>query len=135
MAKLINISEASSIALHSLAIIANSEELVNASKIADISGFSKHHTAKVMNILVKNNYLSSIRGPKGGFKLSLPPEEITMMEILELIDGTVEKDHCFLHTDECPFEDCIFGKVTSKLTAELIEYFNNHTVKNFIKTK
>jgi len=68
MNKLINISEATSIAIHSLAIIARKEEMVNAQYLAKVTGFSKNHISKVLQILVKQSFIISTRGPKGGFK-------------------------------------------------------------------
>ena len=133
MSKLLKISEASSIAVHSLALIASNAELLNATRIAEITGFSRNHIAKVLNMLVKKNYLDSTRGPKGGFLLRVPPNEITLFEVFELVDGTIDDGHCFLHNDDCPFDNCVFGNVTTKLTNELIVYYKNNTINDFIK--
>ncbi|MCB0807369.1 MAG: Rrf2 family transcriptional regulator, partial [Bacteroidales bacterium] len=67
MSSFINISDASTIAIHSLALIANTERSLNANKIAEVTHFSRNHLAKVLHILVKHKYLDSLRGPNGGF--------------------------------------------------------------------
>ncbi|MBN1338109.1 MAG: Rrf2 family transcriptional regulator, partial [Bacteroidales bacterium] len=53
----VNISEASVIAIHSLALIAGTSKNLNANKIAGITKFSKNHLSKILSILVRHNYL------------------------------------------------------------------------------
>jgi DNA-binding IscR family transcriptional regulator len=65
MSKVVHISEAASLAVHSMALIASNEGMLNVNNIADITKSSRNHLAKVMQILVKNDYLTSTRGPKG----------------------------------------------------------------------
>jgi Rrf2 family protein len=44
---------------------------------------------KIMQNLVKARILKSKRGPKGGFKLMRPLDKITMLQIIEAIDGPI----------------------------------------------
>ena len=108
MSKLINISEATSIAIHSLALIGYEDKQLNANEIARKTAFSKNHLSKVLQMLVKQGYLRSVRGPRGGFTLSQEPKEITLLEIFEVFEGKVLNDFCYGHYENCPFEDCIF---------------------------
>ncbi|MCK9618513.1 MAG: Rrf2 family transcriptional regulator [Lentimicrobiaceae bacterium] len=87
MSKIVHVSEAASIAIHSMALIAQNTEIMNVNTIAEITHSSKTHLAKVMQQLVKNNFLESERGPKGGFILKKPANEILLLEIYELIEG------------------------------------------------
>lgn len=65
MAKIINITEAVAIALHSVILIANNKDKrVNVNYIAETTDSSKFHIAKVLQILVKDGFLGSYRGPK-----------------------------------------------------------------------
>lgn len=126
MSKIFNISEAATIAIHSMGVIARSEHLLNVQQIADITGFSKNHTAKVLQQLVKNNFLLSNRGPKGGFALKKDAGDISLMEIYRVIEGELEEggQNCKMHCDTCPFRTCIFGGLTEKFSREFIEYLN-----------
>ncbi len=135
VAKIINISEAASIAVHSMAMIANSSEMLNVNQIADRTHSSRNHLAKVMQILVKNNYLSSVRGPNGGFSLKVNPEQISLLEIYELIDGSMQSHYCGIDEDKCPFETCVFGPMLNKFSAEFLEYLKNKKLSELIKIK
>ena len=115
MSKLINISEATSIAIHSIALIGREKRQINANEISRITGFSKNHLSKVLQTLVKQGYLKSIRGPKGGFTLNFAPDKISLLEVYEVFEGKVSVDYCKEHNEKCPFENCIYGDILDDL--------------------
>jgi len=135
MSKIVNISEATSIASHSLALIAGSSDMLNAKEIASITDFSRNHLAKVLQVLVKNNYLDSTRGPKGGFYLKKSADDITLLEIHELIEGAVEINHCRKTDENCPFAECVFGDIRERISIELRDYLKNRKISNILKLK
>jgi Rrf2 family protein len=124
MSKIFNISEAATIAIHSMGVIARSQHSLNAQQIADLTGFSKNHTAKVLQQLVKYNYLQSTRGPKGGFILRKNPSETSLMDIYKAIEGDIEIDehNCKMQCERCPFQNCIFGGLNEKFSKEFRDY-------------
>lgn len=130
MSKIVHISEAASIAIHSLAIIASSPEKLNAGKIARLTGSSPNHLSKVMQLLVKNNYLRSMRGPSGGFILNIPADQITLLEVYEFIEGAIECQFCGIPDDKCPFVSCVFGVKAEVFSAEFIHYLRNTRISD-----
>jgi len=126
LSKILNISEAATIAIHSMALIARSTTLVNAQEIAKVTGFSKNHISKVLQQLAKSNMLQSTRGPKGGFILKRQPEEVTLLEIYKLFDGEIsESTGCRMQCSFCPFRNCIFGGLAEKFSREFREYLTS----------
>ncbi|MHC1775442.1 MAG: Rrf2 family transcriptional regulator [Lentimicrobium sp.] len=132
MAKVVHISEAASLAIHSMVLIAGSSEILNVNHIAEVTHSSRNHLAKVMQILVKNNYLDSVRGPKGGFTLKGDPRKVNLLEIYELIEGTLEEHHCGIESGKCPFTTCVFGALADKFSIEFIDYLKNKTLADLI---
>ncbi|TVQ17049.1 MAG: Rrf2 family transcriptional regulator [Bacteroidetes bacterium] len=123
MSKIFNISEAATIALHSMGLIARSENVINAQEIADVTGFSKNHISKILQQLVKNGYLISTRGPKGGFIVSEKSKNVSLLEIYNLIEGDLEDStHCKMQCENCPFSSCIFGGLEQKFSNEFRNY-------------
>jgi len=133
MAKVFSLSEAASIALHGVILIAQEKEGLNVIKIAERTDTSKHHVAKVMQRLVKAGYLTSQRGPSGGFVLRKKPEEINFLDVYEAIEGPIEITSCPMDKQICPFDKCIMNNVTSKMTLEFKTYLSNQTVEQYLK--
>jgi Rrf2 family protein len=132
MAKIFSMSEAASIAIHSMVLVARSENGINAVKIAEHTGFSKNHISKVAQRLVKDDLLKSVRGPSGGFTLKKPPAEITLLDIYESIEGPLEITDCPLVNEVCNFDQCLMGNVVNKMTVEFKRYLKEQTLKKYI---
>lgn len=133
MAKVFSLSEAASIALHGIILIAQEKEGLNVIKIAERTDTSKHHVAKVMQRLVKAGYLLSQRGPSGGFVLRKDPKDINFLDIYEAIEGPIEITDCPMDKQICPFDKCIMNNVTTKMTLDFKNYLINQTVEQYLK--
>ncbi len=133
MGQLIHLSEAAFLAIHCVALVAGSRESLNAATMAQRLGASRNHLAKVLQQLVKHNYLSSTRGPRGGFTMRTVPDKISLYEIYVLMEGKPEVEYCQSHASECPFSDCVFGNIREKLTGQFIEYLMHRKISDLIK--
>ncbi len=60
--------------------------------IAESCGIPPGHLLKILQQLVRAQILASERGPAGGFVLRKPAAEITLLEIVEAIEGPVNGD-------------------------------------------
>jgi Rrf2 family iron-sulfur cluster assembly transcriptional regulator len=78
---------------------------------------------KLMQKLHNAKLVKSCMGPKGGFKLSKEPSKISLLEVVEAIQGPVKLNRCLLGNGVCPQQkNC---KVRLKL-AELEDSINNY---------
>jgi len=132
MAKIVTLSEAASIALHGMILVAKSEKMINVVQIAEKMDSSKHHVAKVFQRLVKEKFIESHRGPSGGFLLKKKPEEITLLEIYEAIEGKIEISDCPIDKPICPFEKCILNNVTKDMTIQYRDYLQSQTLSMYL---
>ena len=108
----LRISEASSLAMHALGYLANLESgPITIREIAARFEMSEAHLSKVLQRLVKVDLLRSVRGPKGGFVLTRPPEDVTLLEVFEAIEGPFEPSQCLLSASICDGETCVLGKI------------------------
>ena len=133
MSKIFSLSEAGSIAIHSMVLIASSDTKLNVVKISERTGSSKHHVAKVLQRLVKDDFLSSNRGPHGGFELKKPAQDINLLDVYESIEGKVEITKCPMDNLICPFEKCILGTVVSDMTQNFKDYMTNQKLSDYLK--
>ena len=68
--------------------------------ISKIQEVPKHLSAKILQTLVKGNIVKSSRGTGGGYTLAKPADEITLLEVIECIEGPICLNYC-LKDDEC----------------------------------
>src|SRR5258705_9428843 len=62
--------------------------------IAAEAGIPSHFLAKLLQKLARDGFLKSSKGPGGGFRLSQPASEISMLRIVEAVDGAGRYDRC-----------------------------------------
>lgn len=115
-----------------MVLIAKSPENLNVLKIAEFTGSSRHHVAKVLQRLVKDNFLTSNRGPSGGFSLKRNPDEITLLQVYESIDGPITITACPVENSICPFDKCLINNVVGKLTHEIKEFFGKQKLSDYL---
>lgn len=132
MSKIISLSEAASIAIHSMVLIASANESLNVIKISERTGASRHHIAKILQRLVKEGYLNSNRGPSGGFSMKLPAGDITLLQVYEAIEGKLNEVDCPVEAPVCPFNKCLMGNIVKKMTSEFKNYMNSQTLQDFV---
>jgi len=135
MSKIVSLSEAASIAIHGIILIARSPVSLNVIQIAEDTGTSKHHVAKVMQRLVKFNFITSQRGPTGGFMLSVSPDTLSFLEIYEAIEGKIEVSKCPMDKKVCTFDTCILDNISKRMTMEFKEYLGGQMVGMYLKDK
>jgi Rrf2 family protein len=131
MSRIITLSEAGFIAIHSMVLIARSDTMLNAATIAINTGSSRHHVSKVVQRLVKGGYLHSTRGPSGGFILARPADNITLLEVYESIEGPISTPSCPIESLVCPFDKCLMSNIIHQLSTQLKQYLHNHKVSDF----
>lgn len=85
------LSRASSYALHAMVYLAarNSEALVGSPDIARLLGITENRLVRVLKSLVSARILWSLRGPGGGYRLARPAARVSVLEIIEAVDGPV----------------------------------------------
>ncbi|MCK9291472.1 MAG: Rrf2 family transcriptional regulator [Bacteroidales bacterium] len=132
MSNIVSLTEAASIALHGMIIVARADEKANVMQISDMMKSSRHHVAKIFQRLVKDGFLDSYRGPSGGFSLKRKAEEITLLEIYESIEGKIDVNRCPHERQICPFEKCILDNITQKMTSDFREFLHTHTIADYL---
>ena len=123
MTKLLNISEAASMALHTMVLLAvRQDKLLSTRDIASALNVSEAHLAKVLQRLAKAGLVRSTRGPKGGFALQKAPHEITLRDVYEAMEGPLRPTDCLLASPVCGNEDCILGTLLGRVNQQVSQY-------------
>jgi Rrf2 family transcriptional regulator, iron-sulfur cluster assembly transcription factor len=112
------------IALHSA-----QDKNVELSEIAETQNIPKHFLSKILQLLVKNKLLISMRGPNGGFRLSRSPDKICLLHIVEAIDGLDIFKQCGIGFRECDEKNaCPIHEEYKKSRETVFNLFKNKTL-------
>ena len=102
---------------------------VSLKDIAERQQISKKYLEIIVKVLVDKNLLSAIKGKNGGYKLSRLPEDYTIGEILELMEGNLAPVAC-LQKDSMPCK-----RASSCKTLPMWSEFNNMVHDYFYNKK
>lgn len=134
MSGLLKISDASVLALHAMIYIAlKQDEVSTNAEIAEFLSASENHLSKVLQRLTKAGLVKSVRGPHGGFVLGREPEKVSLREIYELFEGTMDSGNCLLQTRVCG-NNCVFGDLLSRMNHMVIDYMSKTTLTDAANT-
>lgn len=133
MAGLLNISEMGALALHvsvelTLLREADPEVRLTVQEIADKLHASVHTLQKVTRRLVAIGLLEGTRGANGGLRLQADPGEVTMLQIIEGIEGPLCSNGCMFAKRVCPEGACRFSGLTGDLERKVRDYFTSTTL-------
>ena len=108
--------------------------------VKDISkrqGISERYLEQIFHRLKKKGILNSERGPKGGYYLAKKPEEITLFDIIEAVDGPIEIVFCLSERDKkkiCKKVDiCVIFPILKELGERINDFFKSFTIKDICK--
>jgi Rrf2 family transcriptional regulator, iron-sulfur cluster assembly transcription factor len=95
--------------------------------------------AKILQMLAKQKILSSSKGPHGGFSLLKDPRKITLLDIVNTIDGKDVFTDCVMHNGSCDSVEkdgkhCTLHNDYEKTRQDLIRLFSNKTIYDLVKT-
>jgi Rrf2 family iron-sulfur cluster assembly transcriptional regulator len=102
--------------------------------IARRQGVSVKYLEQIIIPLKKAHYIKSVRGPKGGHILTKAPEEITVAEIVALLEDSTSLVECIEDTTVCEranicptrllwkeVSEAMFGKLQAITLADLVK--------------
>ena len=65
-----------------------------AARLAEYHGVPSAYLAKHLQALARAEVLETVKGPRGGYRLSRPPAEISVLDVVEAIDGDEPAFRC-----------------------------------------
>jgi len=77
------------------------DSVVTVEKISDEMTIPRSFAAKIVQKLTRAGLTNSMRGVKGGFFLKKKPAEMSLLEVVEAVDGPIDMNICVLNEDAC----------------------------------
>jgi Rrf2 family iron-sulfur cluster assembly transcriptional regulator len=101
--------------------------------LAREQGVSYELACKLMQQLHGARLVESCMGPKGGFRLGREPGEITLLEIIEVIQGPLRLNRCLLSEAACPRQDeCPVRVKIGELQSQMDDYLGGVTLEELV---
>jgi len=76
-------------------------QFVMAKNIAEQADIPSYFLAKILQQLARKGFLKSSKGPTGGFSLARPASEISLLHIVDAVDGIQDYERCLGGMTEC----------------------------------
>ena len=129
MADFLRMSEGTALGLHAAVLAASDSEATTTAAMAAALSASEAHLSKVLQALVRSGLLVSKRGPNGGYVLTRPAGEVTLLDVYEALEGPIRPDGCLFSEPVCDRAECILGGLVERVRAEISEYMRTTTLE------
>ena len=126
-------------ALRILTELAEHNDVVDANTLSEATSVTIRFTLKILNKLVKNGFVSSYKGARGGYKLKLPKEQITLKSVIELIDGPIVIARCLETSEACSLNkdktSCTYHHIFNTISLDVAKKLEAITIADVINRK
>ncbi len=123
MANILRITEAASLALHTMVVLANNPgKQMPTKEIAALLHGSEFHLSKILQRLARAGIVMSVRGPKGGFKMRIAGDELTLLDVYEAIEGRLDPAVCLQGAPVCNNAQCFLGGLIESVNLQVRDY-------------
>jgi len=126
-------SEKTNIAVHALGCMAANRDTspITVSTLSASMNVSESHLAKVMQILARKGIVGSSRGAHGGYYFIREPADISLLDIIRAVDGSVFDPSCLLGTSICAPGNCILKGFQEELGKLMRTHLGRTTIDKF----
>lgn len=125
-------------AVRIVVFLARKEKRVDANTISQNTGVSLRFALKILRNLVSGGITRSFKGTQGGYELNRAPEQITLKEILQAIEGEYVFSRCLLAgcgectNPLCKETPCKANRVFRNVSEQVKTMLNDVTVKDLL---
>ncbi|TXI49655.1 MAG: SUF system Fe-S cluster assembly regulator [Lysobacter sp.] len=102
MLRVTKLTDYASVVLTVLA--ADADAVQSAAGLAERTGLEAPTVAKLLKPLAQAGLVQAFRGANGGYRLARPADDITLVEIVEAIEGPLAMTDCSVHDGHCGIE-------------------------------
>jgi Rrf2 family iron-sulfur cluster assembly transcriptional regulator len=97
----LELTRKSDVAVRLLVELDRRKQLVKASALAGLVGTTAGHLPHVVAPLQRRGWVESEPGPQGGYRLSASLGEITVLDVIESVEGLPDPGRCVLRDGPC----------------------------------
>lgn len=110
------------------------EKQATIDEVAEAYGISRNHLTKLAFEMGKLGLVDTIRGRCGGLRLSRPPEDISVGEVIRATERDFQLVECFSTESTCRItRSCVLRSVFGEALEAFLEVLDDYTLADLIK--
>lgn len=112
----------------------NVKERIPVTQLEEELGITRPMLRKIMQELAKNKMVLSYKGNNGGFSLNRKPEDIYLIDLVEVFQGKFSMNECTLNKDICPNRDnCILNNKIEEIESDVKSRLESINLKSLME--
>jgi Rrf2 family protein len=101
-------------------------------EIAQAMDIPAQFLGKIAQQLARAGYIEIVQGPKGGFRMIVPPEKVTLLGVIEAVIGEIYLNDCLMRPESCHrLPTCSVYRVWKKARHQLRQTLEETTFATF----
>ncbi len=135
---MLRLSQAGDYAIRGVLFLASHEQgkILLVRGVAEERGIPRAFLAKIFQILARAGVLKSHQGSGGGFSLARPATEISLLEVVEAIEGSILLHECILNQpcERCGTPgECVIGSVWGRAQENMVKVLRETTIADMME--
>ena len=112
---------------------ANTDRLSRIPEIASAYSVSELFLFKILQPLVENGLVETVRGRNGGVRLGRPAEQISLFDVVRVTEESCAMAECFESDTDCPLVDsCALNSALREALNAFFEVLGRHTIADLV---
>lgn len=117
----LEITRRAELAVRALALLGESSTHVKASVLAEELGTTVLFVPQVLGPLVRAGWVRSDPGPTGGYRCQIPLTEVSVLQVIEAVEGATDIGRCVVADRPCLANDvCVLHAAWTQARTELV---------------
>ena len=101
----LELNKRTDLALQAMQALCACDARLSGTDLADTLATSHQYLPQIMSPLVRKRWVSSSPGPRGGYELSVQLDSISVLELIEAMEGATDTETCVLSGEICDASD------------------------------
>ncbi len=102
--------------------------------IAERQNISAKYLEQLVAIIKTAGLVRSIRGPRGGYVLARPPQDIKLSDIFRFLEGSVFTVECVENKEACEqYADCVTRRLWVEVNDAILNVLDNKTLQDLVE--
>ena len=129
---MLKISRLADYGLMIVSVLASEGEQMAAQDLGDKCGLTKATTTKVLKLLSQAGIVAASRGKTGGYYLAKESKDVSVLNVLEAVDGKFGLSECCFGRKCGQFNSCKLSKGLPKLSSEISAILANRNILDLV---